>query len=123
LILFDVVNGVPYIATTPSGCFAFEKWKRPNPPYVFFKFESSQWKQISLTDFPIQLGKANVVVGQPATVLLKPFYSVVQVDEKNRNIVRGYKTVVREPLIRELCPLEHSGPKAPHSKEPSPQEK
>jgi hypothetical protein len=123
LILFDVVNDTPYIATYPVGCFAFEKWKRPNPPYVLFKYESNQWKQISLSELPIPLNKANVVVGLPATVLLKPFYSVAQVNEKNRNVVPRYKAVLREPLMRELCPLEHSGPKAPDPIEPSLQKK
>jgi hypothetical protein len=123
LILFDVVNDTPYIATYPVGCFAFEKWKRPNPPYVLFKYESNQWKQISLSELPIPLNKANVVVGLPATVLLKPFYSVAQVNEKNRNVVPRYKAVLREPLITELCRMEHSGPKAPYPIEPSPLKK
>jgi hypothetical protein len=57
LLLFDVVNGVPYIATYPAGCIAYNKWKRPNPPHVFFKFENGSWKQIPLAGFPPELKK------------------------------------------------------------------
>ena len=37
LIRLDVVKGVPYIATYPAGCIAYNKWGRPNPPQVLFK--------------------------------------------------------------------------------------
>ena len=37
ILLLDTVNSIPYIATRPAGCIGFNKWKRPNPPYIFFK--------------------------------------------------------------------------------------
>ena len=42
LIRFDVVKGMPYIATYPAGCIAYNKWGRPNPPQVLFKYENDQ---------------------------------------------------------------------------------
>jgi len=29
LIAFDIIKGVPYIATRPAGCIAYNKWQRP----------------------------------------------------------------------------------------------
>lgn len=98
LFLFDVVNGVPYIATYPAGCIAYNKWKRPNPPQILFKYENGQWNRIALAEFPAELTNANVIVGRPATKMLKSFYSVAQVREVNRYVVREYGTVLREPL-------------------------
>lgn len=99
LILFNVVKGVPYIATYPAGCISYNKWKRPNPPQILFKYENDQWKRITLSEFPVELTKANVIVGRPATKLLKPYYSVAQVNEENRYVVREYGAVLREPLL------------------------
>ena len=102
LILFDVINGVPYIATYPAGCIAYNKWKRPNPPQILFKYENDQWKRITLAEFPIELSKANVIVGRPATKLLEPFYSVEQVNKENYDIATPeYKTILREVLPKE----------------------
>lgn len=99
LIRFDVVKGVPYIATYPAGCIAYNKWGRPNPPQVLFKYESEQWKRITLAELPAELinAQANVVVGRPATSLLRSYYTVKGVDDENYDIHEAsYRTILRE---------------------------
>lgn len=116
LIRFDVVKGVPYIATYPAGCIAYNKWGRPNPPQVLFKYENEQWTRITLAEFPAEVigTQANVVVGRPATSLLRSFYTVKGVDDENYDIHEAsYKTILREALVREKCPQYSSGPGAP----------
>lgn len=98
LLLFDVVNGIPYIATYPAGCIAYNKWQRPNPPYVLFKHEQGGWKRISMAEFPIELKKANVSVGRPAAELLKPYYTVEGVNERNYYLEPKYKAILREAI-------------------------
>jgi len=98
---FDIVSGVPYLATYPVGCIAYNKWGRPNPPQIFFKYEAGQWRRISLTELPQELAgtTANVIVGRPESSLLKPFYTVDDVNAKNYYISSpAYKTILREPL-------------------------
>lgn len=110
LIRFDIVKGVPYIATYPAGCIAYNKWGRPNPPQVLFKYENDQWKRITLAEFPAELigTQANVIVGRPATSMLKSSYTVAGVDAENREIsTPEYRTILREALpqvhINEMC--------------------
>lgn len=100
LIRFDVVKGVPYIATYPAGCIAYNKWGRPNPPQVLFKYENDQWKRITLAEFPAELvnAQANVVVGRPKTSLLKSFYTVKGVNDENYYVPPEYRTILREPV-------------------------
>ncbi|OHC63548.1 MAG: hypothetical protein A2045_02520 [Rhodocyclales bacterium GWA2_65_20] len=99
LILFDVVKGVPYIATYPAGCIAYNKWKRPNPPQLLFKYEKEQWKRIGVAEFPAEPSKANVIVGRPATKLLQSFYTVEQVKKENQDIdTPEFKTILREAV-------------------------
>ena len=99
LIRLDIVKGVPYIATYPAGCIAYNKWGRPNPPQILFKYESEQWKRITLAELPSELinTHANVIVGRPASKLLKPFYTVEGVNAENHDIhEESYKTILRE---------------------------
>ena len=100
---FDIVNGVPYLATYPAGCIAYNKWGRPNPPQILFKYENDQWKRITLADLPSVLvgTTANVIVGSPDERILKPFYTVEGVNSENHNIsTPEYKTILREPVKR-----------------------
>jgi hypothetical protein len=106
---FDIVNDVPYLATYPAGCIAYNKWGRPNPPQILFKYAGGQWQRITLADLPPELigTTANVIVGRPATSLLKPFYTVEGVDAKNAAIsTPEYKTILREAVkgVGSSCP-------------------
>ena len=101
LIRLDVVKGVPYIATYPAGCIAYNKWGRPNPPQVLFKYEGEQWKRITVAELPTELvnAQANVIVGRPAAKLLKSFYTVEGVTKENYDIhAPEYKTILREAV-------------------------
>jgi hypothetical protein len=39
LVALHILNATPYIITTPNLCLSYNKWGRPNPPYVIFKFD------------------------------------------------------------------------------------
>ncbi len=54
-LLLDIVRGVPYLVTDPVGCLAYNKWMRPNPPYIFWRYEKAAWQKIELTDVPMEL--------------------------------------------------------------------
>jgi len=101
LLLFDVVNGIPYIATYPAGCIAYNKWQRPNPFYISFKYEQGAWKRIPLAEFPTELTKTNVIVGGPVPELLKPHYTVDGVSAANHYLEPKYKSILREAVAKE----------------------
>jgi hypothetical protein len=50
LLTLDFLDGVPYVAVTTGRCATYNKWGRPNPPYVLFKYVG-EWKRISLAEF------------------------------------------------------------------------
>jgi len=107
VVLLGIVNNVPYIAGYPAGCIAYNKWKRPNPPQILFKYEGSQWKRVTLAEFPPQLTQANVIVGGPPAEGIKSFYTAEQVNAENHDIDDGpYKRIVREAVryYEESCP-------------------
>jgi hypothetical protein len=99
LLLLDIIKGVPYIATYPAGCIAYNKWQRPNPPYILFKYQDNDWKQIPLAEFPAELTKTNVMIGGPQRHDPKSFYTADAVDAENDRIrIPEYKTILREAI-------------------------
>ncbi len=63
LLALDIVDGKPYIVTLPSRCHAYNKWGRPNPPYVLFRYDGVAWQRIAIAELPKEIKRANVVIG------------------------------------------------------------
>jgi len=95
----DIVSNTPYIAGYPAGCIAYNKWNRPNPPQILYKYESGQWKRIKLSEFPEQIISANLIVGGPSAEGIKSFYTAEQVNAENHDIsTPEYKIILREAV-------------------------
>lgn len=62
-LALDMVGGVPYLVATTAGCIAYNKWGRPNPPYVVFRFDGVVWQRILLANLPMEIKEANMVIG------------------------------------------------------------
>jgi len=123
LLALHVLNDTPYIVAEPNLCLAYNKWGRPNPPYVLFKHDGKTWQRIPLSEFPAQFKDINVVVntlGEAGTIAKAKVISADTVREFNSQLWRypneqlQYKTILREPLsTAQLCPPELTGFKAP----------
>jgi hypothetical protein len=61
-IALDILQGTSYLVTTPVGCLAYNKWKRPNPPYVVYKNDGTAWQQIELRDLPKEIEVPNLII-------------------------------------------------------------
>jgi hypothetical protein len=98
-LLLDIVDGVPYLATSPAGCIAYNKWGRPNPPYVLFKYVNDAWHQIPMKEFPSELVDANLM-SMPASSLRKSYYNVeaAKAQRQDGNIAIEAKTIFHEPI-------------------------
>lgn len=124
LLALHVLNGTPYIVAEPNLCLAYNKWGRPNPPYVFFRFDGRVWQRIPLSEFPVEFKNINVVIdtkGDAEEITKLGMVSAATVMELNSSLLRypnehvEYKTIMREPLASsQLCPPELTGFKAPY---------
>jgi hypothetical protein len=101
-LLLDIVDGIPYLATSPAGCISYNKWGRPNPPYILFKYINEAWQQIPLQEFPAELMEANLM-SMPASSLRKSYYNVAaaKAQRQNGNVSKYAKTILREPVSGE----------------------
>ena len=100
-MLLDIVDGTPYLVVSPMGCLSYNKWGRPNPPYVVFKYQQREWMRIPLQELPNELTTPNVVVSSPDDVAKKNNWMVSsdEVRKSNSGFKQPeYRTILREPL-------------------------
>lgn len=101
-MLLDIHNGMPYLIAFPMGCLSYNKWGRPNPPYVVFKHDGKKWERIPLEGLPAEIKTPNLIFSAPDIVVEKIGRKFVDA-EMIRQIISGYrqpeyKTILREPL-------------------------
>ena len=63
LLALHVKNNTPYVVAEPNLCLSYNKWGRPNPPYVVFRHDGNTWQRIALDALPTEFTTANVVQG------------------------------------------------------------
>jgi hypothetical protein len=99
-MLLDVQNGVVYLIAHPMGCLSYNKWGRPNPPYVVFKFQNKQWDRVSLQDLPSELKTPNLIFSSPDHEAKKAGGSVVSA-EAIKALYEGYRQPEYKTILRE----------------------
>jgi len=110
-MLLDISNGTPYLVVYPMGCLSYNKWGRPNPPYVIFKYDGKAWQRIPLKELPAEIKTPNLIFSMPD----------IKVEESGKRFMSSemikaitakyrqpeYKTILREPLakgrIEQIC--------------------
>ena len=117
-MLLDISKGTPYLVVYPMGYLSYNKWGRPNPPYVVFKYGSKAWQRIPLQALPIEIKMPNLIFSMPD----------IKVEESGKRFMSSemikvitaeyrqpeFKTILREAVpSSQLCPPELTGFKAP----------
>jgi hypothetical protein len=103
-VALHIKNNTPYLITKTYGCLAYNKWGRPNPPYVIFKFEGIEWKRIQLSELPPELKDINLVINTTEitdeNILVRPsLFTAEKIKELNKGLTQEiYKTIVRTPF-------------------------
>jgi hypothetical protein len=96
----EVVRGTPYIVANTMGCLAYNKWGRPNPPYVVFKHEANTWQRIALTDLPPEVKTPNLVQSMPDLIAAQEpgrFVTAARIAQ----IVADYRDPKYRTILRE----------------------
>ena len=102
LLAVHVKDGTPYLVVEPNLCLSYNKWGRPNPPYVFFMNDGNTWQRIPLEQFPVEFTTINVAhntVGRDAKVLAAMgLVPLEKVREMNVSSNPMYQRILREAL-------------------------
>lgn len=111
LLALHILNGTPYVIAEPNLCLSYNKWGRPNPPYVIFKHDGKDWQRIQLKELPTEFADINLVVETKAEAKRLPWLfptSVEFIKKLNSSLSQPeFKTILREPLaqkrINDMC--------------------
>ncbi len=101
-LLLDIDRGVAYVVSVPVGCLSYNKWGRPNPPYVIFKYHDKAWKRISLQELPDAIKMPNLIFSSPdnkVEQIGRSFVTAEDVKKINSSLTQPeYKTIRRDAL-------------------------
>ena len=104
-MFLGVIKGTAFVVATPAGCLSYNKWGRPNPPYVIFKYQANAWQRIALQELPGEIVKPNLIISSPDDEVEKSgkrFITADLVERMNHGFSQPqYKTILREPLPKE----------------------
>lgn len=108
LLALHLLNGTPYIVTEPNLCLAYNKWGRPNPPYVIFRHDGKTWQRISTAALPAEFKTLNLIINNgreediARAASRSGYISAEGVQQINSSLLRypnehaEYKTILRE---------------------------
>ena len=108
-LALHILDGTPYIVVKPNLCLAYNKWGRPNPPYVIFKHEGNAWKRIPLEELPIRFKDLNLLISTKAEEKAIAAQSVVSAE-----LVKKLNGSLEQPELRTIL-REAIKPPAPGS--------
>lgn len=105
LLALHMLNDTAYVVATPNLCLSYNKWDRPNPPYVLFRHNGADWQRISLTDLPREFTTLNVIINVRREEDIKRataqhgYVSAEKVQALNESLREPeLKSILREPV-------------------------
>lgn len=105
LLAIHLVAATPYIVAYPNLCLSYNKWGRPNPPYVIFKHDGNGWQRIPLEQLPADLTTFNVVISLQTydvdRMVAMDLVSAKTIAKLNGELRQAeLKSILREPVMR-----------------------
>lgn len=98
----DIYQGVAYLVVTPMGCLSYNKWGRPNPPYVIFRHQGTAWERVSLQELPLGTKVPNLISSSPDTEVERLGKRMVDAETIKRFTAEfsqpEYKSILRETI-------------------------
>lgn len=109
-MLLDVFWNRAYVVVIPAGCLSYNKWGRPNPPYVVFKYQDKEWKRIPMEELPAEVKLPNLVISSPDDVAKNAGYGVLsaeKIKQENEGFRQPeYRLILRTHMVTGMvgCP-------------------
>ncbi len=114
LLALHIINSTPYLVIEPNLCLSYNKWGRPNPPYVVFKHDGKEWQRIPFSELPPEFKTINLIVNNGREEDIKAlerkagFVTAEDIRKINDSLTQPeYKAILREPLaperIHQMC--------------------
>lgn len=107
LLALHVLNDTPYIVAEPNLCLAFNKWGRPNPPYVIFRYDGAAWQRITLSELPNEFIAINVIINVRREEDIER--AALQLGYAPADAIKKLNSGLNKSILREALPNARSG--------------
>lgn len=120
LLALHIKQGIPYLVVEPNLCLSYNKWGRPNPPYLIFKWEANAWSRIDIAALPPEFTTINLIVNNSRIDEIREnsgatdYVPAAYVKVMNGRLSQPkYRSILREPMTSEdsSCRLQFSNGK------------
>lgn len=105
VLALHVREATPYLVVEPNLCLAYNKWGRPNPPYLVFRHDGAAWQRIALAELPAEFKDVNLIINTKRVeeieeLAAKPGYVPAEgVRRMNGSLKQPeYQGIIREPI-------------------------
>lgn len=99
-MMLEIDQDIAYLVVNPMGCLSYNKWGRPNPPYVVFQYQDKAWNRISLEELPDTFKTPNLIFSSPDETAKKLDQRVVS-SETIKALYASYSQPVHKTILRE----------------------
>jgi hypothetical protein len=108
LLALHIRGNTPYVVAEPNLCLSYNKWGRPNPPYVFFRYDGTEWDRVAIEEVPNEFNSINLIVSTGRLAEIErsskstgyvPSESGAKINAELR--APALKTILREPLSKQ----------------------
>lgn len=106
-MMLEIDKDTAYLVASPMGCLSYNKWGRPNPPYVVFKYQGKAWNRIALQELPPRFKTPNLIISAPDDAVKQVGENLISAETvkelNNARVAAGdeqpqYRSILREPL-------------------------
>lgn len=120
LLALHVKKDTPYLIVEPNLCLSYNKWGRPNPPYLIFKWEANAWNRIEIATLPPEFTTINLIVNNSRIEEIQEngkatgYVPAAYVKVMNGRLPQPeYRSILREPMANggSSCRLEFTNGK------------
>ncbi|NBX20864.1 MAG: hypothetical protein EBR58_05565 [Betaproteobacteria bacterium] len=104
LLAVHVKDGRPYVVAEPLQCQSYNKWGRPNPPYLFFKWTANNWQRIDIEALPVEFNTLNIThrtARRWAREHNGTTLTATEIQAENATNQPQYRSILREPMPSE----------------------
>jgi hypothetical protein len=101
LLAMHVKDGTAYVVAEPNLCLSYNKWGRPNPPYVIFRWQGDSWQRIGLEALPPEFNSMNVshrIARMWAKDRNGTTLTAAQIQAENATNQPQYRAILREAV-------------------------
>lgn len=120
LLALHVKQGTPYLIVEPNLCLSYNKWGRPNPPYLVFMGSATGWTRLSIGALPEEFNTVNLIINNSRIEEIQEHSQATgYVPAEYIKVMNGrlpqpeYRSILREPMAVSRCPQYSASPQAP----------